>query len=418
MINDSDRKNEEIDFKVTKKSYPRINNGNVLEFIFERDPNLFMRKNKIAIHGSIALDSGYVIENGFASKLFSMLTVELNSQIITKNLNRLFYFVIQFVHKAFRGEYFLSDYITKMGNFDSSMIDTGFYIEGYVDNYNCDADEFSTEGGADVMTNRQWGRYKADGKIIYEFVIIPSHGFLASPDLLVRNCEIKLSFDRTSPELVLLEGSDVTTAVGKTITIENCYAMVEYVSSPDYRSLYDSIDQMPFIYHYDDIDITIKNIPENQTDVRFDNLRGGNVPDYMFIGIIPKKNLVGNKLTSCTGFKHQKVSEMNISFNGNSVNGYPLFINKGSVIYPMQRFLDCTGQLYNAAIGKTLTGPEFEYNFLWSHKFEAEMSEQGWVGVNLTFETVPSEPMALVVFSIYETAFSIDKFLQVEKIKL
>ena len=88
MINDSDRKDEEIDFKVTKKNYPRINNGNVLEFIFERDPNLFMRKNKIAIHGSIALDSGYVIENGFASKLFSMLTVELNSQIITKNLNR------------------------------------------------------------------------------------------------------------------------------------------------------------------------------------------------------------------------------------------------------------------------------------------------------------------------------------------
>ena len=88
MSNESNRKNEDVDFKVTKKCYPRINNGNVLEFIFERDPNLFLRKNKIVIHGSIELDAGYVVENGFASKLFSMLTVELNSQVITKNLNR------------------------------------------------------------------------------------------------------------------------------------------------------------------------------------------------------------------------------------------------------------------------------------------------------------------------------------------
>ena len=89
MENGRIEKSEEIDFKVTKKCYPRINNSNVLEFIFERDPNLFLRKNKISIHGRIELDSSYVVENGFASKLFSMLTVELNSQVITKNLNRL-----------------------------------------------------------------------------------------------------------------------------------------------------------------------------------------------------------------------------------------------------------------------------------------------------------------------------------------
>lgn len=88
MYNESRTEGEELDFKVTKKCYPRINNGNVLEFIFERDPNLFLRKNKIQIHGRFDVDPGYVVENGFASKLFSMLTVELNSQVITKNLNR------------------------------------------------------------------------------------------------------------------------------------------------------------------------------------------------------------------------------------------------------------------------------------------------------------------------------------------
>ena len=94
--------------------------------------------------------------------------------------------VIQFIHRGFRGEYFLSDYITKIGNFDSSMIDTGFYIEGYVDNYNCDASELSSEGGSDVMTNRQWGRYKADGKIIYEFIVLATRRFVRSSALFIR----------------------------------------------------------------------------------------------------------------------------------------------------------------------------------------------------------------------------------------
>ena len=89
MYNENfDRENEEIDFKVTKKHYPRINNDKVLEFVFDKDPNLFLRKNKIIIRGFIELDPAFVIENGFASKLFSMLTVEVNSQVISRNLNR------------------------------------------------------------------------------------------------------------------------------------------------------------------------------------------------------------------------------------------------------------------------------------------------------------------------------------------
>ena len=49
-------KNETLDFKVTKRHFPRINNDRVLEFVFEKDPNLFMRKNKIFIRGSIEFD--------------------------------------------------------------------------------------------------------------------------------------------------------------------------------------------------------------------------------------------------------------------------------------------------------------------------------------------------------------------------
>ena len=47
---------EALDFKITKRHFPRINNDRVLEFVFEKDPNLFMRKNKIIIKGAIEFD--------------------------------------------------------------------------------------------------------------------------------------------------------------------------------------------------------------------------------------------------------------------------------------------------------------------------------------------------------------------------
>ena len=47
---------EKVDFKITKRHFPRINNDSVLEFVFEKDPNLFLRKNKIVIRGAIEVD--------------------------------------------------------------------------------------------------------------------------------------------------------------------------------------------------------------------------------------------------------------------------------------------------------------------------------------------------------------------------
>ena len=73
------RKKDEIDCKITKKHYPRTNES-CLEFVFERDPNNFMLKNKILIKGSIEVDKRLVPENGFAHKLFSKMKVNLNSQ--------------------------------------------------------------------------------------------------------------------------------------------------------------------------------------------------------------------------------------------------------------------------------------------------------------------------------------------------
>ena len=79
---------EELDFKITKRHFPRDNNDSILEFIFEKDPNLYMRKNKIVIRGAIELDSNVLPDNGFVAKLFSMLTVEVDSQNVSANRNK------------------------------------------------------------------------------------------------------------------------------------------------------------------------------------------------------------------------------------------------------------------------------------------------------------------------------------------
>lgn len=60
---------EQLDVKQTNITYPRVNNENVLEFVFPPHPNLFLRKNKIAIRGTVQLDQKYIPDNGFASKV-------------------------------------------------------------------------------------------------------------------------------------------------------------------------------------------------------------------------------------------------------------------------------------------------------------------------------------------------------------
>ena len=79
---------EQLDFKITKRHYPRVNNETILEFIFEKDPNLFMRKNKIIIRGAIELGADILPDNGYAAKLFSMLSVEVDSQSVSSNRNK------------------------------------------------------------------------------------------------------------------------------------------------------------------------------------------------------------------------------------------------------------------------------------------------------------------------------------------
>ena len=311
-----------------------------------------------------------------------------------------------------------------MANYDGSFIQNGFFFEGYTDSYNCTSEELNGQGGDVIIANRQWNRYDLSGKKVYEFAVIPNIGFLGSPDLLVKNCELKLSFDRAPSSVAILKQSEPREDIPNVFEIKDCVAITDYISSPDIRDYFSSIETKPFIYHYDDVDVIIKNIPLGETDVRFDTLRGGNTPSFMFVGLIPQKALMGDQTQSSTGFLSNNIIEMNITYNGNSVNGYPINNANNSYIYPLLKYLDVTGQLYNQNCSRTLNGPEYEYNFLWAHKFEAEPSPEGWVGVNFKFSEMikssngENEPMCLVAWVMFESAFTIDNYLQIDKINL
>ena len=105
------RKHEEqLDFKITKRHYPRVNNDSILEFIFEKDPNLFMRKNKIVIRGAIEVDQKVLPERccwtaGRFGKLFSILTVEVDYKMFPPIVSSKHYVSYHMVHTVWLVSY-------------------------------------------------------------------------------------------------------------------------------------------------------------------------------------------------------------------------------------------------------------------------------------------------------------------------
>ena len=305
----------------------------------------------------------------------------------------------------------------KIGNFNGHMIHTCFNPEGYYDHFNSDSTELGSPGGKNVIELRQYAGHKDGTDIRYEFALCPNVGFLASPDLLMKDCELKITFDRAAVENALIKIAEPTT-VCKTLEIKDCVAITEYVSSPGLRQYFERIDTAPIVYEYDDCDVLLKSIPNNVTTVRFDSLRGGNVPDYIFAAVIPQECLNGTFSKSSTYFHQHGVNEVNFTLNGNSVNGYPMSVNNKSPIYPMQKFFDVTNRFYNVGCGQSFNTSGFRYNFIWAHKFEGEITGQGWVGCTLKLDKAYDESMTLVVWIINSTAITVDKFHQIERLSL
>ena len=86
-----------------------------------------------------------------------------------------------------------------------------------------------------------------------------------------------MTFDRTKIEISTikkLSTTDTMSIDGTVLEILNCYAIAEYVSSPFLRNYFAQIERQPIIYNYDDIEVTVKNLNQGNTNLRLDNIRG------------------------------------------------------------------------------------------------------------------------------------------------
>ena len=234
---------------------------------------------------------------------------------------------------------------------------------------------------------------------------------------MIKDCELKIRFQRAPWNVAVQAIADTPSEIEK-IEIKDVYAISEYISSPAWRRYFDKIDGSPIIYEYQDSEVIIKSLPQNETEIRLDGVKGGNLPSYIFAGLIPQSSLNGDQDHSSTSFKSYGVKEFNLTLNGNSVNGYPLIVKNECSTLPMHKFFDSTNRLHNIYAGESITQSDFKVNWLWSHKFECENASQGWLGITLKLETALTVPMSLVIWVINPTALSVDKFHQIERINL
>ena len=335
--------------------------------------------------------------------------------------------MLHFVTKVtfFRNEYFLTDYIVKVGNFNQSFTSSGFNTELYFDGANCSHEDL-TNGNNKEKTKYSrraaWGLVSTNNTYRYDFSIIPSFGFLGSSLPLPKNVELKLSFDRANGNLgvIRLEEADAgdISIYDSPLSISNCHAVTEYVSSPAMRTFFDGIDTNPIVYKFEEAELVVRGLDKDDTNLRIDAIKGGNLPSYLFAGIMSQACFNGKVDECSTEFTQQGVTRFNLTVDGQSVNGYPMEIANHTRVFPLVKFLDTTSRLLNINTGKTLSVETFKHNFLWSHKFEVEKSSSGWIGIDIKLDEPFTEHMNLVVWLISPCALTIDKYNEVEFIRL
>ena len=307
----------------------------------------------------------------------------------------------------------------KIGNFSVAYLESTFGVEGYHDIFNWSTDDLKSK--TSTLSRRRAQGQATGSKRIYDFVFVPNSGFLNSNLPLLNNCELKLSFDRLNMEHAMVEAGDTAVTndmTGAPLVIKDCEAITEYIMSEALEKYFMKIDTAPIPYYYQECDVTIKSLPKEESIIRFDNIKGGPVPIYIFAGLIPSEYLMGDINHSCTTFDAVNVTDFDITLNGNSVNGYPLHNPNVSPVYPLYKFLDATSRYMNPDCGETMRLGMFMHNWIYAHKFEGESSDRGWLGINLKLETGLSDSYSLVMWTIYDCALTIDKFHQIEKLNL
>ena len=198
----------------------------------------------------------------------------------------------------------MTDYIVKVGNFNQSFTASGFNTELYFDGANCGHEDLK-KNEKNILHYRRdpWGLPNASGAYRYDFSIIPTFGFLASSLPLTKNVELKLSFDRASGNLGVInleaDVADDAANYEKPLTISNCHAVTEYVSSPAMRTFFADIETNPIVYKFEEAEVVVRSLEKDDQNLRIDAIKGGNLPSYLFAGIMSQACFNG-KIDECS----------------------------------------------------------------------------------------------------------------------
>ena len=137
-----------------------------------------------------------------------------------------------------------------------------------------------------MRRNRRRNGSSPEGdKFRYEFVLSPSNGFLQNLEPLVKDCELKLRFERSQWNVPIQAIKDDPVTMNA-IELKDIHAVTEYISSPHWRQYFDKINGSPIMYEYQESEAIIKTLPQNETEIRLDGVKGGNLPSYLFAAII------------------------------------------------------------------------------------------------------------------------------------
>lgn len=290
----------------------------------------------------------------------------------------------------FRNELALIDYITLLGNFDDSYMVTGFYSAGHFDMYNIGTSALETEekiSTAEVLrASLRDINAPTEAFVTYDFIFRPPCGLLNSKKPLLAGTELTISFDRAISDLSMIAKTTNTMSdlLGHAFDLKNVHLTARYYSTPKLRNYFSKIQEGVITYKYDEIQVYHKNLPQGETNIRLSNILGGNCPSFIFAGVIESDAIVGSKLLSSSRFQRHSVIEFDLTLNGQSMNGFPLSSEGGSPANVYEKFLATTDRKFmNSCAGLVKPFDFKNFHYLYSHEFNSEISESGWLGINL-----------------------------------
>ena len=240
-----------------------------------------------------------------------------------------------------------------------------------------------------ITANRKSMLDSTGDTVLYDFLFRPPSGLLNSVKPLPPKFELTISFDRAQSDLSLINAAEnhAEPMSGKVLELKNVFLRSRYYSSPALRNYFSTIADNDITYSYDEVVVYHKNLPQGETNIRLSNIIGGNTPKHIFCGIISTRALNGDCSLSSTSFKRHGVNEFDLTLNGYSCNGFPLTSDHGSPMNCYEKFLETTGRKYQNSLGKLISPWDFKtFHYLYSHKFEAESTESGWIGINMKLD--------------------------------